>query len=482
MSTDPHRPVYHFMPPSGWMNDPNGPITWRDGVHHLFYQYNPLGGWHESMHWGHARTNDLVHWEHREIAIAPGPEQFDKAGIYSGSAIDADGTPTIFYTGIMPEVQCVATSDETLEYWTKFKEPIVSDRPYGLNLDGFRDPTLWIDPSTGILNMGIGSGISGEGGIVLKYEARDGIYGSWSYAGILLQDEPSLGVNCECPDYFQFGDRWAMLASPQAEKPRRGAGAIWLTGEHDSGRFVPSRQGLIDASPLYYAPKSFEHHDGRRIVWGWLREGRSVARERELEWAGVMSLPREVKVDSRGSITTMPCNEVMALRGDRIFESGSRYVDPSDPMIITEAGDEVEIVAKIRRGDANRTELGVRCSSDGSERTVIRYDWITGTLSLDQTTSTRSGDAEIDRRVFVAGENPDLPNQDGKFMVEDGKELDLRVFVDHSVIEVFANGRTAITGRAYPVGDDSNMVCLASGVGTTDLVRLEAWQMENIWE
>ncbi len=481
MSRDPHRPVYHFMPPSGWMNDPNGPITWRDGVHHLFYQHNPLGGWHEGMHWGHALTTDLVHWEHRDIAIAPGPEQFDNDGIYSGSAIDADGTPTIFYTGVMPELQCVATSDESLERWTKLKKPIVSDRPDGLDLDGFRDPMLWTDPSTGVLNMGIGSGIVGEGGIVLKYEAPDGIYGSWRYAGILLKDEPSLASNCECPDYFQLGDSWVMLASPQAENPRRGAGTIWLTGEHRDGAFVQSRQGLLDASPLYYAPKSFTHNDGRRIVWGWLREGRSVARERKLEWAGVMSLPREIQIDSEGGLTTAPCEEVLALRGERVFESVGRYVDPKNPMTIAKNGAEIEIVAKILRGDANRTELTVRSSEDGSEKTVIKYDWITDALSLDQSMSTQNNDAEIDRRVFVAGENPDLPNRDGKFNVEEGGELNLRVFVDHSVIEVFANDQTALTGRVYPIGQDSNMASLSSGGGTTDLVSLEAWQMENIW-
>src|SRR2546423_13522026 len=99
---DPHRPHYHFLPPSNWMNDPNGLIHWK-GQYHLFYQYNPNGALHGTIHWGHAVSPDLVHWEHLPIALAPTPGGPDKDGIWSGCAVDNDGIPTIFYTGVLPE-------------------------------------------------------------------------------------------------------------------------------------------------------------------------------------------------------------------------------------------------------------------------------------------------------------------------------------------------------------------------------------------
>lgn len=478
MPQDHHRPTYHFMPTNGWMNDPNGPITWHDGIHHLFYQHNPNGGWHEQMHWGHATTRDLVHWQHKPIALAP-DKHFDKDGIYSGSAINADGTPMIFYTGIRPELQCIATSDESLNQWHKFPKPIVQERPEGLELDGFRDPTLWIDPDTELWNMGIGSGIIGQGGIVLKYEAPDGLYGEWRYSGILLQDEPALATNCECPDYFKINDTWAMIASPQSDNPRRGSGTIWLTGKHENGKFIPQKQGLLDASPLYYAPKSFNHIDGRRIVWGWIREGRSVARERNLQWAGVMSLPREIHIDANGIITTIPCPEVKLLRKDTLFETQNSQLYAGESRLITNSGANIEIEALFERGNANSVELQILANPDGSERTTIAYNWQTNTLTLDQSLSTLNKDPEINRSIYTAGQNPDLPNRNGHFNLKPDEPLELRVFIDHSVIEVFANQRATITGRAYPTKTNSTSARILPRGGHINIKNLKTWHTQN---
>ena len=104
---DLHRPAYHFVPPSNWMNDPNGLIHWR-GQYHLFYQYNPNGAFHGTIHWGHAVSDDLVHWRDLPIALEPTPDGPDKDGVYSGCAVDRDGVPTLMYTGVRPQVQCIA--------------------------------------------------------------------------------------------------------------------------------------------------------------------------------------------------------------------------------------------------------------------------------------------------------------------------------------------------------------------------------------
>ena len=119
MAADPHRPQYHFLPAANWMNDPNGPIYWQ-GQYHMFYQYNPNGAYWGDMHWGHAVSPDLVHWKHLPVALAPTAGGPDKDGVFSGCAIVDGGVPTVLYTGVNPEVQCLATSDDRLINWEKY--------------------------------------------------------------------------------------------------------------------------------------------------------------------------------------------------------------------------------------------------------------------------------------------------------------------------------------------------------------------------
>src|SRR5512143_2626508 len=117
-SADRHRPRFHFLPERNWMNDPNGLIQWK-GQYHLFYQYNPNGPFHGTIHWGHAVSGDLVHWAHLPVALAPTPDGPDKDGCWSGCAVDNGGVPTLIYTGVHPQTQCLAWSDDDLLTWKK---------------------------------------------------------------------------------------------------------------------------------------------------------------------------------------------------------------------------------------------------------------------------------------------------------------------------------------------------------------------------
>ena len=121
---DRHRPSYHFLPPANWMNDPNGFIQWGS-TYHLFYQYNPAAAVHDSIHWGHAASEDLVHWRHLPIALTPTPGGPDADGCWSGSAVDDNGTPTIIYTGASGQHQraCLATSSDDLQRIVKYVAP-----------------------------------------------------------------------------------------------------------------------------------------------------------------------------------------------------------------------------------------------------------------------------------------------------------------------------------------------------------------------
>ena len=146
---DPHRPAFHFVAPAGWLNDPNG-LTQRDGWYHLFYQYNPFAAVHDRIHWGHARSTDLMHWEHLPIALEPGDGP-DVDGCWSGVLVDDGGVPTLVYSGRHDgiELPCVATgSADLLEWTTDAANPVIPAPPSDLDIVAFRDHCVWREPGS----------------------------------------------------------------------------------------------------------------------------------------------------------------------------------------------------------------------------------------------------------------------------------------------------------------------------------------------
>ncbi|MBZ0288494.1 MAG: glycoside hydrolase family 32 protein, partial [Anaerolineae bacterium] len=210
LAGDLHRPIYHYQPPYNWMNDPNGLIHWK-GEYHLFYQHNPDSPLHANMHWGHAVSPDLVHWEDLPIALAPTPGGPDKDGVWSGCAVNGDGVPTIFYTGVFPECQLVVRASDDMRSFEKYAgNPVIAAPPSGLNVTGFRDPFVWKEADGWY--MVVGSGIKGVGGTVFLYRSPDLLY--WEYIHpLLMGSKDETGVMWECPGFFNLGDKWVLYVS-----------------------------------------------------------------------------------------------------------------------------------------------------------------------------------------------------------------------------------------------------------------------------
>lgn len=316
-AVDRFRPRYHFTSPANWLNDPNGLIEWR-GTYHLFYQYNPYGSLSANKHWGYAISTDLVNWRLLPIALAPTPGGPDSEGCYSGCAIDLGDRVALVYTGVREnDVQrpCLAvSSDAMLQTWSKFEgNPAVADPPRKLDTVFFRDHTVWQEE--GIRYMGVGSGIVGEGGTVLVYRSSD--LENWEYLHPLLvgdaqQNVPfSTGTGWECPDFFTVEDRHGLVF---ASHDNGGLNVAWITGEYRDLRLSPTRTGLVDGGPSFYAPQSFTGKAGRRIMIGWLRERRGDEEQVRAGWSGAMTLPRDLHVTADGELITPPADEVKALR------------------------------------------------------------------------------------------------------------------------------------------------------------------------
>jgi beta-fructofuranosidase len=364
LAGDQHRPQYHFLPPSNWMNDPNGLIQWK-GVYHLFYQYNPFASVWGSIHWGHAASADLVHWDDLPIALAPTPNSVDEYGVFSGCAFDANGVPTVLYTGVRKpadgpriELPCIATSnDADLVTWQKHRaNPVIAIPPPGFDVLGFRDHSVWKEGDAWY--QIIGSGIRGVGGTAFLYRSSDLV--QWEYLHpISIGDRNETGDIWECPDLFELGDQHVLMVSPIPLRK-----TLYFLGSFRDHRFEAQHQGVVDDGGYFYAPQSFTDAHGRRIMFGWLWEGREESAQRAAGWAGVMSLPRVLVPRTDGVLGVEPAEELRSLRR-RHTGLGRSTVSPDATTSLGIQGVALEIVAEFRQSQATQFGLKVRCTPDG---------------------------------------------------------------------------------------------------------------------
>ena len=431
IARDSARPEYHFLAPHNWMNDPNGPIWWR-GKYHLFYQVNPHAAVWGDMHWGHATSIDMVHWRHEPVALAPTPGGPDSEGCFSGSAVVADGVPTLLYTGVqnvppeqatirdgsdkLRETQLLATAeDDSLRTWKKQFAPVIATPPAGMAVTGFRDPCPWREADGWY--MAVGAGERGVGGCALLYRSAD--LRHWDYLHPLASGKPNglKAVNpCdsvemwECPDFFEVNGQHCLLYSSEGK-------VFWTTGEYDARehRFFEKRRGLLDHG-AFYAPKSFRAPDGRRILWGWIQETRPEGEFAKAGWAGAMSLPRVLTIGKQGQLQMNPAAEVAQLRG--AVERATLKPGAVIRQKLVELRRELLMPMGLFHG-----AVTVRLLINGDKVWELAVD-VAGN-------AVRCGKVSLPL--------PSLP----------WPRPILRIFLDGSVIESFIGGREAITSRVY---------------------------------
>ncbi len=470
---DPHRPQYHYMPPFHWMNDPNGLIQWND-TYHLFYQYNPNGAFHGTIHWGHAVSQDLVHWDDWPIALTPTPGDHDHDGCWSGCAINHDGTPTLFYSGVHPQVVCMAASPDDLLTWQKFPgNPVIVGPPVDIATEGeFRDPFVWHEPDGWYMLMGTRN--AAVGGALLLYRSDDLL--TWEYLHPLMcgdkyQTTPFwTGSMWECPSLVKLGNKRALIiVSFQHHESLRLLYAGYFVGEYKNRHFSSGKQGLVDYGYSFYAPQVMTDESNRSLMWGWLREGRGNAIQRQAGWSGVMSLPRSLAVGEDDVLLMSPAPELETLRGEE-FRLDDMIINPDTPNLLsTVRGNTLEILLDVEFQSVTTFSLKVRCDPNNIEQTLISYDALRQNLVVD--TSQASLDRTLSTEAITVSHPLPRPNT-----------LTLRIFIDRSVIELFADERTCITSRIYPTRPDSVGLRFFAKNGPVTIRRLSIWPMKSIWD
>ncbi len=463
--SDPARPSYHLVSPAQWFSDINGPI-YHNGYYHIFYQHNPYGDSCSYMHWGHARSKDLVYWEHLPVALWPSNEKGESQCYSGGSVINAAGEPMIFYTSIGPEKhsfhsadQWAVIGDKDLITWKKHsKNPILTEKLHEpLKIYDWRDPFVFEHQD--ITYMVIGGNINrrkGGGGVIAIYRAENKRLTEWKYMGILFRYMSPKVSNLEVPLFFPLADKWVLMLSPYDQEE-------YFVGSFDSKnfKFTPEQCGIVDYSENNYAMNGcLQGPNGRHIIWGWIRGFKEG-----MGWNGCATLPRVIGLRPDGSLSQQPAVELQKLRGEHYSERDIKLSESSH-IIEKMKGDALEIIAEFEFCETSSFGLKLRRSDDGSRAVTIVCN---AQVHCDNGTALRAL-----RELDVNGTK--LPFE----LLDDEDVLRLHMFLDKSVMEVFVNNRVCCTKVIYPDEKDLGIELFAKG-GSVKVRSLDVWRVKPIW-
>jgi len=478
--SDPYRPTYHIVSPEGVSApfDPNATIYWR-GRYHLFYIVQT----EEGHCWGHVSSQDLVHWRHHPLGLRPGGVD---TGIYSGGiALDKDGIPTITYWGLGEEAGiCLASAtDDNLDHWVKHpSNPVIHQQAHGLTYTeegepiGAADPSaFWIHDSryymmTGNLLVLREYGLARDeedhqGDTTYLFVSDDLVH--WEYLHRFYRSSRTwtqINEDNMCPDFFSLGDRHMLLFISH------NLGCQYYLGRYENHYFYPETHGrMTHIDNGYFAPESLLDAQGRRIMWAWVKDGRSKESQIASQWSGAMSLPRLLWLGEDKTLRMGVPDELKVLRG-AAQQIGNMDI-PNGVGAHWQSMQEncYELEVEMDGGSSTRFGVVVCSSPNGEEETRIYYDCAERELCID---TTRSSLGEGAKSI-----------ESGPLALAQGEPLALRIFVDRSMIEVYANDRQALSRCVYPTSADSRAVAFFSDGGDARVVAATAWLLApaNAW-
>lgn len=438
------RPGYHYRPRENWINDPCGLIQHR-GVYHLFHQYNPYEDRWGHMHWGHATSNDMVHWKQQDIALKPDTENGETHCFTGCGRHLPDGRPVFYYTSI--------SDRRTPEQWHAFAQDaslhtLVQTSKDAMDLSmhlPLQDISEWRDPSVlpyenGYL-MALGCRLKNRGACLL-YTSEDGL--GFTYHSVLAMADGDEDYSWECPNLMRLGDKYVLMYSPYRQ-PKYIVGTL-----QKDLRFIPEAKGVVDCGGQegYYAPQSFRDAQNRQLILGWMTERSRGDWDGIHGWAGCMSLPREAYLE--GNVLKM-----------RVIQEIEKLVASTErgmlPLLRCDAGEQYRLILEVQLEVGGCVRVELLATPEGEEKTVVTL-YGNGRLLLDRGASSQypTHHGLLERRL-------NLPHGRAR----------LEIYVDHSTIEVGGNDEW-ISSRVYPSREDATglSVRLQNGGGSYTLSQM----------
>lgn len=442
------RPVYHHTPAYGWMNDPNG-MFYKDGVYHLYFQYNPYGAVWGNMHWGHSTSTDLMHWKFEGCAIVP-----DAWGaIFSGSCVvDHENTAgfgketvVAFYTSAKStpwgdiQMQSMAYSLDNGKTFTKYEgNPILTSSE-----KDFRDPKVfWYAPGKHwVMILAVGQHMEIYSSVNLKEWKKESEFGAMQGAH---------GGVWECPDLVEIpveGSRekkWVLICNLNPGGPFGGSAAQYFVGSFDGKKFVnesPTQTKWMDWGKDNYATVTWNNApDGRCIALGWMSNWQYANNVPTRQYRSANTLARDLTLYREGQelyLKSTPSSEVKKARGKKVSIPSFKVSEKHEMVNLFEEKQgayEVEIVIQ----NAGASKIAFCLLNDKGEKVSMYYDLNRKQFVMDRSESGTVDFSKDFPAVTVAPVNVD-------------KELTLRLFVDRSSIEAFGeDGKFVMTNLVFP--------------------------------
>lgn len=447
-----YRPQVHFSPKAKWMNDPNGMVFYK-GIYHLFYQYYPDSTIWGPMHWGHATSKDLVHWEHQPIALYP-----DSLGyIFSGSAVvDINNTSQFGKPGKIPIVAIFTHSDpkgakarrndfqtQSLAYsvdegktWTKYENNPVLKNP---GIVDFRDPkVMWY---------------AAEKKWVMTLATRDRVtfYSSPNLKDWKKESEFGNGIGAhggvwECPDLFSLNDNgkqvWVLLANLNPGGPNGGSATQYFLGEFDGHQFTPFSKNTkwLDYGPDEYAGITWSNTANRKIFLGWMSNWAYANKVPTSPWRSALTLPRELTIKHVEGDMLLASKPVGELDKIKYLKDNRKNFSITQRFDIKGQDGKVLFPCRIDLSLDDPSAFSFVLSNEKGEKTIIGYDNEKTQFYIDR---THSGQVDFEKRFANAVHSAQ------RFSKE--KNMKLTWIFDNSSVELFADdGLTVMTEIFFP--------------------------------
>lgn len=457
------RNNYHFQPPFGLINDPNG-LSFFNGEYNIFFQWNPFTCEHKFKHWGLIKTKDFINYTIPKVVLAP-VDYYDKNGCYSGSAIERNGVLELLYTGNVKDkngnrlsYQCAAIMNKNGD--VKKLGAVLDSVPKGYT-SHFRDPKVYF--KNGKYYFIIGAQTDKLKGRVLLYSSLN--MRKWSLEGEVKTRLENFGYMWECPNIVTLKDKDVLIFSPQGlEKEEFKYQNIYQSGyivgklNYDALKFNHDEFCELDMGFDFYAPQIFEDDKNRILMIGWMGvpeqdEDKHISLKEN--WIHCLTIPRKLTLKNN-KIYQNPIDEIKQLR-EKMFFCRDNFVEES-----------------LEFSDINKNSYEFILDLKDSRNLNFKIEMFKG--------EGEHFDLYFNDGICVISKENILQGPHGirKFILNKSNNLKLHGFIDKSAVEIYINdGEYVLSSRVFVKMNSTGLKL--NGLGEKlNINKLEIWTLKGV--